>query len=170
MSGYDDFDTYNGDVGHDMWVDYDYHANTGELDGRFDDSPAPFAPTSFNRRQANTQPSCNPRKRLKRCLRRISSLQSKIEDDKKLILDIDCNKLRSESKPKLIRRYRAQKQQAIYRIETSSKKLAKLQEKIPTLKAAIVYEDNKAITLISVVWTFVIVLYFSVLFSTIIEV
>ena len=23
---------YNGDVEHDMWVDYDYHKNTGELD------------------------------------------------------------------------------------------------------------------------------------------
>lgn len=170
MNGYDDLDTYNGYAEHDMWADYDYHANTGELDDRFDDSPAPFAPEPINPWQSNTQPNYNPRKRLERNLRRISSLQSKIEDDEKLILDIDWNKLRSESKPKLIRRYRAQKEHAIYRIETSSKKLAKLQEKIPTLKAAIIYKDNKAITIISVVLTCAIVLYFSMLLNTIIEV
>ena len=28
---YEDLGTYNGDVEHDMWVDYDYHKNTDEL-------------------------------------------------------------------------------------------------------------------------------------------
>lgn len=28
----DDLDMYNGDVEHDMWVDYDHYRNTGEPD------------------------------------------------------------------------------------------------------------------------------------------
>lgn len=32
MEDYDDLGSYNGDVEHDMWVDYDYYKNTGELD------------------------------------------------------------------------------------------------------------------------------------------
>lgn len=36
MDDYDDLDLYNGDVEHDMWVDYDHHQNTGEPD-LFDD-------------------------------------------------------------------------------------------------------------------------------------
>ncbi len=36
MDDYDDLDSYNGDVEHDMWVDYDYYQNTGEPD-LFDD-------------------------------------------------------------------------------------------------------------------------------------
>lgn len=31
MEDYDDLGSYNGDVEHDMWVDYDYYKNTGEL-------------------------------------------------------------------------------------------------------------------------------------------
>lgn len=38
MTDYDDLDTYNGDTEHDMWVDFDYHENTGELSGLFEDS------------------------------------------------------------------------------------------------------------------------------------
>ncbi len=34
MSNYDD---YNGNPEHDIWVDYDYQVNTGELDDCFDD-------------------------------------------------------------------------------------------------------------------------------------
>jgi hypothetical protein len=37
MSDYDDLDEYNGEPEHDMWVDYDYNANTGELPDEFDD-------------------------------------------------------------------------------------------------------------------------------------
>lgn len=38
MTDYDDdLDTYNGDVEHDMMVDYDYHINTDELPEVFDD-------------------------------------------------------------------------------------------------------------------------------------
>ena len=32
MDDYDDLCSYNGDVEHDMWVDYDYYQNTGEPD------------------------------------------------------------------------------------------------------------------------------------------
>ena len=32
MDDYNDLGSYNGDVEHDMWVDYDYYKNTGELD------------------------------------------------------------------------------------------------------------------------------------------
>ena len=32
MDDYDDFGSYNGDVEHDMWVDYDHYRNTGEPD------------------------------------------------------------------------------------------------------------------------------------------
>ena len=38
MEAYDDLDAYNGDVEHDMWVDYDYDVNTDELSDDFDDS------------------------------------------------------------------------------------------------------------------------------------
>lgn len=31
MEDYDDLGSYNGDVEHDMWVDYDHYRNTGEL-------------------------------------------------------------------------------------------------------------------------------------------
>ena len=34
---YDDLDAYNGDTEHDMWVNYDYHENTGELADIFDE-------------------------------------------------------------------------------------------------------------------------------------
>ena len=30
MEDYDDLGSYNGDVEHDMWVDYDHYKNTGE--------------------------------------------------------------------------------------------------------------------------------------------
>lgn len=33
----EDFDQYNGDAEHDMWVDFNYHENTGELSEYFDD-------------------------------------------------------------------------------------------------------------------------------------
>lgn len=32
MDDYDDLGSYNGDVEHDMWVDYDHYQNTGEPD------------------------------------------------------------------------------------------------------------------------------------------
>jgi hypothetical protein len=35
---YDDLDKYNGESEHDMWVDYDYNANTSELDYIDDDT------------------------------------------------------------------------------------------------------------------------------------
>lgn len=38
MGDYEDLDAYNGDTEHDMWVDFDYNENTGELSGIFDDS------------------------------------------------------------------------------------------------------------------------------------
>ncbi len=38
MNEYDDLDTYDGDPVHDGWVDFDYHENTGELSGLFEDS------------------------------------------------------------------------------------------------------------------------------------
>lgn len=31
----EDLDVYNGDTEHDMWVDFDYHQNTGELSDDF---------------------------------------------------------------------------------------------------------------------------------------
>ncbi len=31
MGDFDDLDTYNGDTEHDMWVDFAYQENTGEL-------------------------------------------------------------------------------------------------------------------------------------------
>lgn len=38
MTDYDDLDTYNGDAEHDMWVDFGYHENTGELSDIFKDT------------------------------------------------------------------------------------------------------------------------------------
>lgn len=38
MDEYDDLGTYNGDTEHDMWVDFDYHKNTGELPELFEES------------------------------------------------------------------------------------------------------------------------------------
>ena len=35
---FDDLDTYNGDPVNDGWVDFDYHENTGELSGLFEDT------------------------------------------------------------------------------------------------------------------------------------
>lgn len=37
MCNFDNFDTYNGDTEHDMWVDFDNYENTGEPDV-FDES------------------------------------------------------------------------------------------------------------------------------------
>lgn len=31
-------DQYDGDAGHDMWVDFDFHESTGELSEFFDNS------------------------------------------------------------------------------------------------------------------------------------
>ena len=36
MDDFDDFGSYNGDVEHDLWVDYDHYRNTGQPDV-FDD-------------------------------------------------------------------------------------------------------------------------------------
>lgn len=36
----DDFDQYNEDIEHDMWVDYSYHEDTGELTDSFEDNRA----------------------------------------------------------------------------------------------------------------------------------
>lgn len=38
MNDYDDLDAYNGDSEHDMWVDFDYNENTGELPELFEES------------------------------------------------------------------------------------------------------------------------------------
>jgi len=38
MKKIDSLDSYNGDTEHDMWVDFDYKENTGELSDIFDDS------------------------------------------------------------------------------------------------------------------------------------
>lgn len=35
MGDFDDINSYNGDLEHDMWVDYNYFLNTGE--GEYDD-------------------------------------------------------------------------------------------------------------------------------------
>lgn len=170
MNDYEDLNTYNGDAQHDMWVDYDYHANTGELNNYSGDRQSSYAHRSVNPRQSNTQSIHNPRKRLKSNLKRISSLQSKIEEDIKLIHDIERKKQSSEPNPKLLRLYRFQKRQAKYRIEKCSKKLAKRQEEIPSLKAAIVYENNKLITIVSVLLTCEIIFIFLMLITTIVEV
>lgn len=37
MDEYEELDAYNGDTEHDMWVDFDYNENTGELSGLFED-------------------------------------------------------------------------------------------------------------------------------------
>lgn len=33
----EDLGTYNGNPEHDIWVDYDYNENTGELEDLFED-------------------------------------------------------------------------------------------------------------------------------------
>lgn len=38
MDEYDDLDAYNVDTEHDMWVDFDYNENTGELSDIFGDT------------------------------------------------------------------------------------------------------------------------------------
>ena len=38
MDDYNVLYSFNGDVEHDMWVDFDYHENTGELSDIFDDT------------------------------------------------------------------------------------------------------------------------------------
>ena len=43
MDETDDFDAYNGNPVHDMWVDYDYYINTGIPD-YFDDDCADDCP------------------------------------------------------------------------------------------------------------------------------
>lgn len=37
MSEYDDMNTYDGNAEHDMWVDFDFYMNTGEMAEYFDD-------------------------------------------------------------------------------------------------------------------------------------
>ena len=37
MDEYEDLDAYNGNVEHDMWVDYDYLQNTEELPEWFEE-------------------------------------------------------------------------------------------------------------------------------------
>lgn len=37
MDEYEDLDAYNGNVEHDMWIDYDYHQNTEELPEWFEE-------------------------------------------------------------------------------------------------------------------------------------
>lgn len=37
MNDFDDLDQYNEDPQHDMWVDYDFNENTGELPDVFDE-------------------------------------------------------------------------------------------------------------------------------------
>lgn len=38
MDNLEEIDAYNGNTEHDMWVDFTYHENTGELPELFDDS------------------------------------------------------------------------------------------------------------------------------------
>ena len=38
MDEYEDLDAYDGDTEHDMWVDFDYNGNTGDLSGLFEDT------------------------------------------------------------------------------------------------------------------------------------
>lgn len=37
MKSIDEYDDNNRDTEHDMWVDFDYHENTGELSDIFDE-------------------------------------------------------------------------------------------------------------------------------------
>ena len=38
MDEYDNLSSYNGDTEHDMWVDFNYHENTAELSGLFENT------------------------------------------------------------------------------------------------------------------------------------
>lgn len=38
MDENNDLDSYNGDPVHDVWVDFDYNENTGELSDLFDET------------------------------------------------------------------------------------------------------------------------------------
>ena len=38
MDEYEDLDVHNGDAEHDMWVDFDYNENSGELSDLFEDA------------------------------------------------------------------------------------------------------------------------------------
>ena len=38
MDEYEELDSYNGDLVHDGWVDFDYNENTGELSNLFDET------------------------------------------------------------------------------------------------------------------------------------
>lgn len=38
MNEFEDLDEYNGETELDMWVDFDYNENTGELSDIFDDT------------------------------------------------------------------------------------------------------------------------------------
>ena len=38
MDEYEDLDVHNGDAEHDMWVDFDYNENSGELSDIFEDA------------------------------------------------------------------------------------------------------------------------------------
>jgi hypothetical protein len=48
METFEDLDSYNGDTEHDMWVDFDYHKNTGELPEIFDDADVKAYVNSLN--------------------------------------------------------------------------------------------------------------------------
>lgn len=48
MEQFYDLDTYNGDPVHDGWVDFDYHENTAELSGLFQDSNLDEFMDNFN--------------------------------------------------------------------------------------------------------------------------
>lgn len=39
MTDFDELDTYNGDIEHDMWVDFDNYENTGAPDVFDEDNP-----------------------------------------------------------------------------------------------------------------------------------
>ena len=39
MTDFDELDTYNGDIEHDMWVDFDNYENTGVPDVFDEDNP-----------------------------------------------------------------------------------------------------------------------------------
>ena len=45
---YEDLETYNGNVEHDMWVDYDYQENTDELSEWFNDDSEPTSDDIYN--------------------------------------------------------------------------------------------------------------------------
>lgn len=91
-----DYGEYNGNTGHDMWVDYTYHENTGELNdwysgGNSSGSRSPRYRSDYQPKKSTLQLIYECKSRIQSNKANITIIEAKIARDRKQIENPDID-------------------------------------------------------------------------------